>query len=186
VAVPLWPDSGDAARAAPRAHAATAPATPPPPAPSTSPSITHGPQLNGVRSGAVKPPKKHAKPPAKGCRDYQRAYGVGGAGSVLLKASVCRGAYTGSVALADAAAKDGWDVCLQLRGHVRGPGAVYVSTILTSRNGGVQSFGNGPKARYGATTTRTEDQVTVNVGRCKGSGAGIQTSWPTQDQLAAG
>jgi predicted Ser/Thr protein kinase len=185
VAVPLWPDSGDAARAAPRAQAATAPATPPPPTASPSPSLTHGPQLNGVRSGAVKPPKKHAKP-AKGCRDYQRAYTVGGAGSVLLKTSVCRGAYTGSVVLADTAAKDGWDVCLQLRGHIKGSGAVYVSTTLTSRSGGMQSFDNGPKARFGAKTTRTEDQVTVNAGRCKGSGAGIQTSWQTQDQLAAG
>ena len=184
MAVPLWPDSGDAARAAPRAQAATAPATPPPPTPSPSPSLTHGPQLNGVRSGAVKPPKKHAKP-AKGCRDYQRAYTVSG-GSVLLKTSVCRGAYTGSVVLADTAAKDGWDVCLQLRGHIKGPGAVYVSTTLTSRSGGMQSFDNGPKARFGAKTTRTEDQVTVNAGRCKGSGAGIQTSWQTQDQLAAG
>jgi hypothetical protein len=184
VAVALWPDSGDAARAAPRAQAATAPATPPPPTASPSPSLTHGPQLNGVRSGAVKPPKKHAKP-AKGCRDYQRAYTVGG-GSVLLKTSVCRGAYTGSVVLADTAAKDGWDVCLQLRGHIKGSGAVYVSTTLTSRSGGMQSFDNGPKARFGAKTTRTEDQVTVNAGRCKGSGAGIQTSWQTQDQLAAG
>jgi predicted Ser/Thr protein kinase len=183
VAVPLWPDGGDAARAAPQVRAAAAPTTPAP-----SPSVTPGPHLNGIRSGAAKPAghKKHAKHPAKGCRDYQRAYSVGGAGSVLLKVSVCRGAYTGDVVLADAAPKDGWDVCLQLRGHVTGPGAVYVSTTLTSRDGGMQSFDNGPKARYGARTTRTEDQVVVNAGRCKGSGARIQTAWQTQDQLASG
>ncbi|GAA4482100.1 hypothetical protein GCM10023191_001910 [Actinoallomurus oryzae] len=180
VAVPLWPGGGDAATAPPVRTAVTAPSTPTPtPAPTT-----HRPQLNGVRSGA--PIAKPKKKPAKGCHDYQRAYTVTHAGSVLLKVSVCRGAYTGTAVLADTAAKDGWNICVQLRGHVTGSPETYVSTVLSSRDGRVRAFDNGPKARFGAKTTRTEDSVAVNVGRCRGSGAALQTSWQTQDKLAAG
>jgi serine/threonine protein kinase len=180
VAVPLWPGGGDAATAPPVRTAVTAPSTPTP----TPTPVTHRPQLNGVRSGA--PIAKPKKKPAKGCRDYQRAYGVTHAGSVLLKVSVCRGAYTGTAVLTDTAAKDGWNVCLQLRGHVAGTADNYISTVLSSRDGRVRAFDNGPKARFGPKTTRTEDSVAVNVGRCRGSGASIQTSWQTQDKLAAG
>jgi predicted Ser/Thr protein kinase len=181
VAIPLWPDGGDAATAPKVRVAASTPASPTPPAP-----VTPQPQLNGVRSGAPKPTPKHSKHPAKGCRDYDRPYGVTHAGSAVLKVSVCRDAYTGTVVLADTAPKDGWDICLQLRGHITGTPPTYVSTILSSRDGRVRAFANGPKTRFGAKTKRTEDSVTVNVGRCRGSGAGVQTSWQTQQQLAAG
>jgi predicted Ser/Thr protein kinase len=180
VAVPLWPDGGDAAIAPKVRVAASTPATPTPQAPAT-----RQPQLNGIRSGVPKPTPKKYKP-AKGCLDYERAYGVTRAGSVLLKVSVCRGAYTGTAVLGDTAPKDGWDICLQLRGHVTGTPPTYVSTTLSSRDGRVRAFDNGPKARFGAKTKRTEDSVTVNVGRCRGSGVHIQTSWQTQQQLAAG
>jgi hypothetical protein len=82
--------------------------------------------------------------------------------------------------------KDGWDICLQLRGHITGGPSTYVSTIVSSHDGRMRAFDNGPKARFGAKTKRTEDSVTVNVGRCRGSGAGVQTSWQTQQRLAAG
>jgi hypothetical protein len=182
VAVPLWPDGGDAATS-PKVRVAAAPATPTP----TPTSATPEPHLNGVRSGATTAtPKKHAKHPAKGCRDYQRAYPVSDAGSVALKVSVCRGAYTGEAVLSDTAPKDAWSVCVQLRGHVTGAVPTYISTILSSKDGGVPAFANGPRARFGAKTTRTEDFVDVKAGRCKGSGAHISTSWQTHDQLAAG
>ncbi|MFB9838151.1 hypothetical protein, partial [Actinoallomurus acaciae] len=177
---PLWPDGGDAATAPPVRTAVTAPTAPTP----TRTPVTHRPRLNGVRSGA--PIAKPKKKPAKGCRDYQRAYTVTHAGSVQLKVSVCRGAYTGTAVLGDTAAKDGWDICLQLRGHVTGAQETFISTILSSRDGRVRAFDNGPKARFGAKTTRTEDSVAVNVGRCRGSGSALQTSWQTQDKLAAG
>jgi hypothetical protein len=181
VAVPLWPDGGDAATSPKVRAAAATPASPTPQAP-----VSRRPQLNGVRSGVPKPTPKHTKHPAKGCRDYDLSYGVTHAGSAVLTVSVCRGAYTGTVVLTDTVPKDGWDVCLQLRGHVTGTPPTYISTILSSRDGRVRAFDNGPKARFGATTKRTEDSVAVNVGRCRGSGAGIQTSWQTQRQLAAG
>jgi Protein kinase domain len=184
VAVPLWPNGGDAATS-PRVRVAAAPATPTP-AP-TPTEVTPGPHLNGVRAGATTAtPKKHAKHPAKGCHDYRRAYPVGHAGSVSLTVSVCREAYSGDAVLSDTAPKDGWSVCVQLRGHVTGADPTYISTILSSGDGRVRAFGNGPRTRFGAKTTRTEDFVGVNVGRCKGSGAHISTSWQTHDQLAAG
>jgi hypothetical protein len=182
VAVPLWPDGGDAATS-PKVRVAAAPATPMP----TPTSATPEPHLNGVRSGATTAtPQKRAKHPAKGCRDYQRAYPVSRAGSVALKVSVCRGAYTGDAVLSDTAPKDAWSVCVQLRGHVTGAAPTYISTILSSNDGGVRAFANGPRARFGAKTTRTEDFVEVKVGPCKGSGARISTSWQTHDQLPAG
>jgi serine/threonine protein kinase len=182
VAVPLWPRGGDAATA-PKARAAAVPTTP------TPAPVTHGPHINGVRSAAtrtVEPQQHKKKRPATGCRDYQRSYTVSHAGSVFLKVSVCRGAYAGDAVLADTAAKDGWDICLQLRGHITGSGEVYVSTTLSSRDGGLRAFDNGPRLRYGAKTTRTQDFLVVNVGRCTGSGATISTSWQTQSRLAAG
>ena len=182
VAVPLWPDGGDAATSPKVRVAAATPAasaTPTPRAP-----VTPQPQLNGVRSGVPKPTPKPTKHPAKGCRDYNRPYGVTHVGSAVLKVSVCRGAYTGAVTFTDSAPKDGWDVCLQLRGHVTGTPPTYISTILSSHDGRLRAFDNGPKARFGATTKRTEDSVAVNVGRCRGAGG--QTSWQTQQQLAAG
>ncbi|MDN3354989.1 serine/threonine protein kinase [Actinomadura sp. DC4] len=182
VAIPLWPHGGDAATEPKVRVAAATPASPTPQA-----TVTHRPQFNGVRSGVPKPtPKKHTKRPAKGCRDYDRTYGVTGAGSAHLKGSVCRDHYSGTVVLTDTAPKDGWSVCLQLRGHITGTAPTYVSTIVSSKDGRVRAFDNGPKARFGAKTKRTEDTVTVNVGRCRGSGAAIQTSWQTQQQLAAG
>jgi hypothetical protein len=57
---------------------------------------------------------------------------------------------------------------------------------MSSRNGGVQGFDNGPKVRFGPASTRTEDWVALNVGRCKGSGAGMRSAWQTHDRLAAG
>jgi predicted Ser/Thr protein kinase len=181
VAIPLWPDGGDAATA-PQAHTAAVPTTPSPVA-----SVTPSPQMNGIRSGVAKPVKPKHKHPAKGCRDYQHVYTMLGYGTALLKVSVCRDAYTGTAVLGDTAPKDGWDVCLQLRGHLTGPGpATYISTTLTSKEGRVRTFDNGPKARFGPKNTHTEDSVTVNAGRCKGSGTRIQTSWQTQEQLAAG
>ncbi|MGH3378448.1 MAG: hypothetical protein ACRDP6_27365, partial [Actinoallomurus sp.] len=180
VAIPLWPHGGDAATA-PKTHAAAVPTAPSPVA-----SVHPTPQMNGIRSGVAKPvkPTKH---PRKGCRDYQHVYTMLSAGTIVLKVSVCRDAYTGSAILGDTAPKDGWDICLQLRGHLAGPGPVtYISSILTSRDGHVRAFDNGPKVRFGAKTKRTEDSVTVNAGRCKGSGSRIQTSWQTQEQLATG
>src|SRR3569833_3356055 len=145
------------------------------PAPSTTPAapVTPHPQLNGVRSGVPKPTHKKTKHPAKGCRVFLRAYTVTRAGSALLKVSVCRGAYIGTVFFFDTVPKDGWDICLQLRGHITGGPATYVSTIVSSRAGRMRAFDNGPTARFGAKTKRTEDSVTVNVGRCRGSGAGV-------------
>jgi predicted Ser/Thr protein kinase len=185
LAVPLWPHGGDAATT-PKARAAAGPATPPPPSPAAS--LTPKPQMNGIRSGAAKAVKpKHSKHPGKGCRDYQHAYTMMGSGTVLLNVSVCRDAYTGSTVFADTAPNDGWDVCLQLRGHITGPEpATYVSTTMTSRDGRTRAFDNGPKARFGPKSTRTEDSVIVNAGKCKGSGTQIQTSWMTQERLAAG
>jgi serine/threonine protein kinase len=182
VAVPLWPDGGDAATAPPVRAAVTVPSTPTPTP--TRAAVTHRPQLNGVRSGA--PVAKAKKKPAKGCRDYERTYSVTHAGSVRLKVSVCRGAYTGTAVLTDTAPKDGWDVCLQLRGHLTGAPESYISTVLSSRDGRVRGFDNGPKTRFGAKTKRTEDFVVLNVGRCRGSGNGMQTSWQGQTRLAAG
>jgi predicted Ser/Thr protein kinase len=181
VAVPLWPDGGDAATA-PRVRAAETPATSPTPTPTPS---ARQPQLTGVRSGVPRPTASKEKP-AEGCRDYRRAYSVTSAGSALLTVSVCRSGYTGAAALADSAPKDGWDICLQLRGHIAGTPAVFVSTVVSSRDGLVRGFDNGPKARYGAKTTRTEDFVKVNVGRCRGSGGNLQTSWQSKDRLATG
>lgn len=185
VAVPLWQNGGEAATA-PKARAAAVPPTPaiPPASPSRTP-VTQEPQLNGVRSGIPRRPKP-TKRPHKGCRDYQHAYTMIGTGSVLLKVSVCRDAYHGDAVLGDTVSGDGWDVCLQLRGHLVGPGNLFVSTILSSRDGRVHAFDNGPRVRFGPRTTRTEDRVVVNVGKCKGSGSTIQTSWQTREQLAAG
>jgi predicted Ser/Thr protein kinase len=180
LAVTLWPHGGDAATSPKVRVAAATPAT----SASATPQapVTPHPQLNGVRSGVPKPTPKHTKQPAKGCRDYDRTYGVTHAGSAVLKVSVCRGAYTGTVAFTDTAPKDGWDLCLQLRGHVTGTPPTYVSTIVSSHDGRVRAFDNGPKARFGAKTKRTEDSVALNVGRCRGA----QISWQTQQQLAAG
>ncbi len=178
VAIPLWPGGGDAATS-PRVRAAAASATP---TPVRSPA--HRRRTARVRPGVLEVTPK--KTPAKGCRDYTRTYPVSKVGSAVLKISVCRGAYTGEAVLGDMAPRDGWDVCLQLRGHVVGPGGAYVSTVISSRDGRVRAFDNGPRARYGARTKHTQDAVTVNAGRCRGTGAALQTSWQSQDQLAAG
>lgn len=183
VAVPLWPGGGDAATASKTRAAADVPPTP---TPTPVAPVTPRTQINGVRSGAPKP--GHSKKPAKGCRDYQHVYTMLGTGTVVLKVSVCRDVFSGTAVLADAAPKDGWDICVQLRGHVAGPGpATYMSTTpMTSHDGRVHSFENGPKVKLGAKTKTTEDSVAVNSGRCRGSGAHIQTSWQDQEKLAAG
>jgi hypothetical protein len=183
VAIPLWPDGGDAATAVKTRAAAAVPSTP---APAPVATYTPRPQMNGVRSGA--PKVKHTKAPAKGCRDYEHVYTMLGTGAAVLQVSVCRDMFSGTAVLADAAPKDGWDVCVQLRGHVAAPGpATYMSTSpMTSGDGRTHSFQNGPKVKLGAKTKTTEDSVAVNVGRCKGSGSRIQTSWQTQETLAAG
>lgn len=185
VAVPLWPDGGDAATAAKARAAADVPATPTS-APTSVAPTTPEPQLNGVRSGIPRPAK--TKRPAKACRDYQHVYTMIGTGTVFLHVSVCRDAFSGTAVLADSAPKDGWDVCVQLRGHLTGPGpATYLSTLpMTSRAGNAHSFQNGPKVKFGPKTTRTEDSVTVNTGRCRGSGSKVQTSWQNQERLATG
>jgi hypothetical protein len=180
VAIPLLSRGGDAATS-PKARAMAAPSQ----TTAGTPTATPQPQL-GLRSAPPKPASKQAKRPAKGCRDYQRTYNVPHAGSALLKVSVCRQDYKGTATLTDTAAKDGWDVCLQLRGHVTGADPTYVSTVLSSKDGHVRSFDNGPRARFGAKSKRTEDYVDVNVGQCRTSGAFTITSWKTQDQLAAG
>lgn len=183
VAVPLWPDGGDAATA-PRVRAA---AETPGASPRSRPRPSaRQPQLTGVRSGVPRSTASKQKKPAEGCRDYRRAYSVTGAGSALLTVSVCRTVYTGTATLADTTPKDGWDVCLQLRGHLAGTPAGFVSTVVSSRDGTVRGFDNGPKARYGASTPRTEDFVKVNVGRCRGSGRALQTSWQFRQRLATG
>jgi predicted Ser/Thr protein kinase len=184
VAVPLWPHGDDAATS-PKTRAVGAPYTPPPT------SATPAPQARGiVRSAspkAVKGKKHSPKPATGGCRDYSRAYGVRDVGTVLVKVTVCRGVYSGSAMTADTAPKDGWAVCTQLRGHVTGPGNIYISTpILSSRDGGVHGFTNGPSVRFGAKTTRAEDWVALSAGKCRGSGTKVQSAWQTHDQLAAG
>jgi predicted Ser/Thr protein kinase len=182
LAVPLWPHGGDAATS-PKTRAASAPDTP------TPTPTTHDPQARAIiRSASPKPVKKHSpKPSTGGCRDYSRAYGVTNVGTVLVKASVCRGVYSGSAVTVDTASKDGWDVCLQLRGHVAGPGNIFISTpIMSSRQGGVHSFRNGPTLRFGSKSTRTEDWVVLNAGKCRGSGAKTQSTWQTHDRLATG
>ena len=144
------------------------------------------PQLNGVRSGIPRPAK--TKRPPRACRDYQHVYTMIGTGTVFLHVSVCRDAFSGTAVLADSAPKDGWDVCVQLRGHLTGPGpATYLSTLpMTSRNGNAHGFQNGPTVKFGPKTTKTEDSVTVNTGRCRGSGSKVQTSWQNQERLVTG
>jgi predicted Ser/Thr protein kinase len=185
VAVPLWPHGGDAATASKARATADVPPTP---TPTPVAPVTPRTQMNGVRSGVPRPTAEHSTAPARGCRDYQHVYTMLGAGTVLLHVSVCRDVFSGTAGLVDSAPDDGWDVCVQLRGHVAGPGpATYMSTTpMTSRDGRVHSFQNGPKVKFGAKTKTTEDSVAVNAGKCQGSGTQIQTSWQTQEQLAAG
>jgi hypothetical protein len=182
LAVPLWPDGGDAADG-PKARAAAELPTTPTPTPTAVAPTTPEPQLNGVRSGL---PRAPAHKPGWKCRDYQHVYTMLGIGTVVLHVSVCRDVFSGTAVLADSAPKDGWDVCVQLRGHVTKP-AAYLSTLpMTSKGGRTQSFKNGPTVKFGPKTTRTEDSVAVNAGRCHGSGAHVQTSWVDQERLPAG
>lgn len=181
LAVPLWPSGGDAATP-PRARAV---ALSPTPTPTLTPALGR-PRLNGVRSGSPIPTKSpvHAK---ASCRAYDRVYGIGGLGSVLLKASICPGVYSGTVVLLDTAPKDGWDVCAQLRGHVAGSPPTFVSSaIQTSKDGGVHEVENGPDIRFGPKNTRTMDWVRVHYGKCRGSGTSAKSTWTGGDRLTPG
>ncbi|GAA0326772.1 protein kinase [Actinoallomurus spadix] len=185
----LWPD-GDGATGSQKAAAVAA--TPSPrsssPAPGTSPDDT-------LRRGGTPAPtptpgrsKKKGSAGAKaGCRDYARAYGLPGTGTVIFKGTICRRVYSGTFVLADTKPKDGFEVCAQLRGHLTGsPGGFISTALISSRTHGVQSVDNGPTVRFGAKTKRTEDWVQVNAGRCRRSGKTLTSSWQTHERLATG
>ncbi len=119
------------------------------------------------------------------CRYYDRTYGVGNAGSEHLKINVCRSEFTGNLVLSDTAPRDGWDVCIQLRGQLTTP-VPFISQLMSSRDGPVHDFDNGPRARFGAGTTYTEYSVMVKIGICQGSGSTFKSSWQSEDHLAPG
>ncbi|MCO5970690.1 serine/threonine-protein kinase [Actinoallomurus soli] len=191
LALLLWPDGGGAEDSGKTMAVATTPSSRPSSPASGTPTDD---SLRGGRTPTPTPTpgrtkkKSSARPKAQGCRDYSRAYGLpGGAGTVIFKGTVCRTAYSGTFVLADTKPKDGFEVCAQLRGHLKGSPGGFISTPLISSKGhGVQSVDNGPTVRFGATTKRTEDWVQLNAGRCRRSGSTLTSSWQTHERLATG
>ncbi len=171
IAVPLWPGGGDTVTT-PKTRPASASEAPPAPSPSVP--------VRRQASGAIQASPAKPKPP-HGCKEYTRSYTVAKAGTVRFKALVCRGGFTGTAIVADSAPKDAYVPCVQLRGHLKGPGGVFMSTAVMAPKT-AQGFKNGPKFRYGSKTKKIEDFVAVNVGRCKGA----TPAWQSKDQLATG
>ncbi len=172
LALSLWPDGGDAAT--------SATGTPTPRASVAPKAASKEPEASGVMRAT--PHRKRPKP-AAGCHTYNEIYGVSNGGTVIVNANICRTGFSGTAITGDLVPNDGYDVCVQLRGHVTGPGNVIISTpIMSSKSGGTHSFSNGPSTRFGANTTRTEDWVQLNVGRCKGASA----AWQTRQHLKTG
>ncbi|MEV0407244.1 serine/threonine-protein kinase [Actinoallomurus sp. NPDC050550] len=180
LAVALWP--GGSAAVPPKTVAAAA--TPSPQSSSSAPNTPPNDTLSQNRSphpSATPTPS----PKGPGCKDYTRAYGLPGTGTVLLKGTVCRTAYSGTLVLVDTAPKDQWQACAQLRGHLTGsPGGFISTALIASKSGAVQSFDNGPTVRFGAKTKRTEDWVQLNAGRCRRSGGKLVSSWQTHERLS--
>ncbi|WP_433174126.1 serine/threonine-protein kinase [Actinoallomurus sp. CA-150999] len=183
LAVALWPDGGSAAV---RPKTLAAAATPSPQPSSSAPNTPPNDALSQNRSPHPSAtPSKSPTPKRPGCKDYTRAYGLPGTGTVLLKGTVCRTAYSGTLVLVDTAPKDQWQACAQLRGHLTGsPGGFISTALIASKSGAVQSFDNGPTVRFGAKTKRTEDWVQLNAGRCRRSGGKLVSSWQTHERLA--
>ncbi|GAB3967007.1 hypothetical protein GCM10029978_033410 [Actinoallomurus acanthiterrae] len=186
LAVSLWPDGGSAA-IPPKTVAAAA--TPSPQPSSSAPNTPPNDALSQNRSPSpsATPKKTSPAPNGPGCKSYSRAYGLPGTGTVLLKGTICRTAYSGTLVLIDTAPKDQWQACAQFRGHLTGSPSGFISTaLIASKGGAVQSFDNGPTVRFGAKTKRTEDWVQLNAGRCRRSGGKLVSSWQTHERLATG
>jgi hypothetical protein len=136
-------------------------ATPSPQPSSSAPNTRPNDALSQNRSphpSATPSKKTSPAPKGPGCKDYTRAYGLPGTGTVLLKGTICRTAYSGTLVLVDTTPKDRWQACAQLRGHLTGsPGGFIGTALIASKGGTVQSFDNGPSVRFGAKTKRTED-----------------------------
>jgi hypothetical protein len=171
LALSLWPGGGDAAT--------SAPSTPTPAATSASPRpLARIPRASGMIRATH---HKNLKP--VGCHAYTEMYTVSGAGTVMVNANICRTGFSGTAIIADMVPTDGYDVCLQLGGHLTGPGKTFLSTeLISSASGGTHRFDNGPRKRFGPDTTHTEDYILLNVGRCKGS----TPTWQIHDRLKTG
>ncbi|GAA4628654.1 hypothetical protein GCM10023196_045940 [Actinoallomurus vinaceus] len=186
LAVALWPDGGSAATS-PKTVAAAATPSPSSSAPNTPPNDALLQSRTPHPSATPSKKKQSPAPKGPGCKGYTRAYGLPGTGTVLLKGTVCRTAYSGTLVLVDTAPKDQWQACAQLRGHLTGsPGGFISTALIASKGGSVQSFDNGPTVRFGAKTKRTEDWVQLNAGRCRRSGGKLVSSWQTYERLAPG
>jgi hypothetical protein len=190
LALLLWPDGGGTTSSGKTVAAATTPSSRPrSPAPSTSPDdalhrgLTPSPTPTSRKTGKKSPANRKAV----GCRDYARTYGLPGTGTVIFKGTICRTVYSGTFVLADTKPKDDFEVCAQLRGHLKGsPGGFISTALISSKDHGVQSVDNGPTVRFGAATKRTEDWVQLNAGRCRRSGKTLKSSWQTHERLATG